>query len=150
MDIHGDYFNQSEDEEDEEFDDECENSVESDNEQDDFDRGNFTYFEDLDKRFLIRNNYVFKWYRKNAGGSKYWLCKRCLQHSVTVDNNLIANENAHSRRLSNISVGEIFGDILILRLFIIFVLRKRELQIFIQQLHLFWKKNGKKEYITFF
>ena len=96
MDIHGDYFNQSEDEEDEEFDDESENSVESDNEQDDFDGGNFTYFEDLDKRFLIRNNYVFKWYRKNAGGSEYWLCKRCLQHSVTVDNNLIANENAHS------------------------------------------------------
>ena len=43
MDIHGDYFNQSEDEEDEEFDDESENSVESDNEQDDFDGGNFTF-----------------------------------------------------------------------------------------------------------
>jgi len=57
MDIHGDYFNQSEDEEDEEFDDESENSVESDNEQDAFDGRNFTYFEDLDKRFLIRKNY---------------------------------------------------------------------------------------------
>jgi hypothetical protein len=60
------------------------------------DLGNFTYFNDLDKKFLIRNNYIFKWYSKNKDDSEYWLCRRCLKHSVTVARDLIVNENSHN------------------------------------------------------
>ena len=82
--------------EDESEDESGDESREDDDEEELFDLGNFTYFNDLEKRFLIRNNYIFKWYRKNKGsGSEYWLCKRCLKHSVTVENNLITNENSH-------------------------------------------------------
>ena len=64
--------------------------------KEEYDNRNFIFFNDLEKRFLIRNNYIFKFYRKNVSGTEYWLCKRCLKHSVTIDKNLIIAENPHS------------------------------------------------------